>query len=178
MLLFNYEYDNQDKVNEEANVKKTKLENKQQRLAIKMEKCIINLDYKCFFKSCITEHHFRDKRLLLDNVLSDLVKRKLLHVGHANNAFFETGRLSAVNTYMKYIPTFDDKQRFQYDLLNRYGVYYDDYVKQFQCAPLLPSGCRLTSYGLEFLRQSHYSIILHNESRIFGTSAVLIFHKV
>ena len=79
---------------------------------------------------------------------------------------------------MKYIPTLDDKKRFQYDLLNRYGVYYDDYVKQFQCAPLLPSGCHLTSYGLEFLRQSHYSIILHNESRIFGTSAVLIFHSL
>ena len=124
-------------------------------------------NYKYFFKFCITEHHFRDKRLLLDNALSDMVKRKLLHVGHRNKASFEIGRLSAVNIYMKYIPMLDDRQRFQYDLLNLYGVYDNDYVKQFQCAPLLPTACHLTSYGLEFLRQSYYSNILHNESKTF-----------
>ena len=165
-MLFNYENDNQNKANEEVDVKETKSKNKQQRLIIKMEKYIINLDYKCFFKSCITEHHFRDKRLLLNNVLSDMVERKLLHVGHGNKASFETGKLSAVNTYMKYIPTLDDRQRFQYNLLNVYGIHDDDYVKQFQCAPLLPTVFHLTSYGFEFLRQSHYSNILHNESGI------------
>ena len=91
LLLFNYENDNQNKANEEVDVNETKPENKQQRLIMKMEKCIINLDYKCFFKFCVNEHHFRDKRLLLDNVLRDMVKRNLLHVGHGNKAILKLG---------------------------------------------------------------------------------------
>ncbi|CAF1298880.1 unnamed protein product [Rotaria sordida] len=92
-----------------------------------------------------------------------MVKRKLLHVGHQNKPFFETGRLSTVNTYLKYIPTPDDQQRFQDDLFSLYGVHYEDYVKQFQRAPLLPSACHLTNYDLQFLRQPQYSNIIDDE---------------
>ncbi|CAF1233206.1 unnamed protein product, partial [Rotaria magnacalcarata] len=163
ILLFNYESDDQDPVNQEAPVNDIKIPNKQQKLIIKIETFVINLDYKFFFKSCITERHFRDKRLLVDNVLSDMVKRKLLHEGHNDKAFFETGRLSHINTYSKFIPTPDDKQRFEDDLLHFYSIHYEDYLKQFQHAALLPPGCRLTDFGREFLRQPPYQKVLKEE---------------
>ncbi|CAF4093397.1 unnamed protein product [Adineta steineri] len=114
--------------------------------------------------SCITERHFRQKRLLVDHVLNDLVERQLLHEGHGETTFFDTKRSSSIKTYLKFIPPTEDEQRFCQDLLRLYNIEYKDYQAKFDQALLLPLHCKLTPYGRDFIRQPQYDSIINNNS--------------
>ena len=55
-------------------------------------------NYEFFHKTCINDRYFRQKRLLVDDVLNDLVERRLLHEGNDKTTFFETRRSSSIKT--------------------------------------------------------------------------------
>ena len=112
VLLFNYAAWHKNQSNEETPVANTKMKmkmTKEGKSAFQREKFIMELNYKFFHKSCITDRYFRQKRLLVDHVLTDLVQRRLLHEGYDETAFFDTGRSSSIKTYLKFIPTTDDE---------------------------------------------------------------------
>ncbi|CAF3302937.1 unnamed protein product, partial [Rotaria socialis] len=119
----------------------------------------------------ITDRYFRDKRLLVDHVLNDLVGRKFLYEGHDDTSFFDTGRASSIKTYLKYLPNDSDEKNFRQSLKNVYNIEYDDYKKIFEDATLLPPNCHLTSYGLQFIRQPQYqSMIKKADTNVSNTS--------
>lgn len=156
VLLFNYHDEN------ELNPLDGFVENQQQnmtkqdKLLLKIEKFIVELNYMFFFKSNITDRHFRDKRSLVDCVLNDLVKRKLLYEGSGNTSFFYTGRASSIKTYLKYIPNDENENDFINHLTNSYNINYDDYKKRLEEISLLPPNCKLSQYGIKFLQQPQY----------------------
>jgi hypothetical protein len=169
VLLFNYENYNENKLTEQAAINDTNLKmTKQEKSVLRIEKFIMELNYNFFFKSCITERHFRDKRSLVDNVLDHLVERQLLYEGHDDTAFFDTGRVSTTKTYLKFVPSVNDEQRFRDKLSQLYNIEYEDYKKRFENAPLLPQNCQLTSHGIDFIRQPQYESIINKKSRIIS----------
>ena len=172
VLLFNYRDDNDKSPIEELPIdsKKTTI-TKQEKVVFRIEKFIIQLSYNFFFKSDITDRHFRDKRLLVDQVLNDLVKRKFLYEGYDDTSFFDTGRASSIKTYVKYLPSDEDEKNFREYLMSLYNIHYDDYKKKIEDAPLLPPNCRLTSYARLFLRQPRYACMF----RKIGNSIECVF---
>jgi hypothetical protein len=70
-----------------------------------------------------------------------------------------TGRVSCIKTYLKFVPTYDDEKRFRDTLYNVYNIKYDEYIKNFKNAPLLPSSCKLTSHGSDYIRKSQYELL-------------------
>lgn len=137
--MFNYNTDDERTMHEHQmfDEKNTHI-SKEKQCSLKIEKFIMNLEYCFFYKSCITHHHFRYKRALVDQTLDDLVSRQLLYSGDESNLFFETKRLSAVKTYLKFLPNTNDEQRFRNDLLQLYNIKYEDYVNKFKQSLLLP----------------------------------------
>ncbi|CAF4935390.1 unnamed protein product, partial [Rotaria sp. Silwood1] len=68
VLLFNYESFSENKLTEEAAIDDRNLKmTKQEMTVLRIEKLIMKLKCNFFFKSCITDRHFRDKRALVDN---------------------------------------------------------------------------------------------------------------
>lgn len=133
-----------------------------------IEKFILELNYKFFYKSCITERYFRRYRILVDNVLNDLVHRRLLHEGVDETSFLNIKRSSSIKTYLKFIPTVEDKQRFSDDLLRNFDIEYEHYVTIFKQSPLVPPNCDLTTYGRNFMNQSQYHVLM-TERKIYPT---------
>ncbi|CAF3683640.1 unnamed protein product [Rotaria sp. Silwood1] len=118
VLLFNYESFSENKLTEEAAIDDRNLKmTKQEMTVLRIEKLIMKLKCNFFFKSCITDRHFRDKRVLVGIVLNDFVERHLLHEGHDDAVFFDTGCASSIQTYLKYIPSANDEQRFRENLM-------------------------------------------------------------
>ncbi|CAM4970814.1 unnamed protein product [Rotaria socialis] len=172
VLLFNYENYCETKSSEELVIDSVNMKmSKQEKVVFRIEKLIMELNYKFFFKSSITDRYFRDKRLLVDHVLNDLVGRKFLYEGHDDTSFFDTGRASSIKTYLKYLPNDSDEKNFRQSLKNVYNIEYDDYKKIFEDATLLPPNCHLTSYGLQFIRQPQYqSMIKKADTNVSNTS--------
>ena len=169
VALFNYEPSNQNNsVDEKTTVDTKTIINKEERTINQIEKFILELNYKFFYKSCITDRHFRRHRLLVDNALNDLVERRLLHEGHDETLFFEIRRSTISKTYLKFIPTAQDKQRFRDDLLRFSKIEYESYETIFKQSPLLPPNCDLSDYGQNFIRQPHYRMIITERKIIFN----------
>jgi hypothetical protein len=88
-LLFNYQTGYENIVNEQTLFSDVhKPMRKQEKSVLQIENFIIKLNYTFFHKSCITDRHFRDKRSLVDNVLTDLVTRRLLYQSPDDKSFF------------------------------------------------------------------------------------------
>lgn len=167
VILFNYENCNENKSIEGEIVDNINLNStKQEKAVFRIEKFILDLNAKFFFKSSITDRHFRDKRILVDSVLNALVARKMLHEGHGDTSFFNTGRVSSIKTYLKYLPIAADEERFRENLKRLYNIDYENYKKKFQDAPVLPPSCQLTPYGLEFIRQPQYELIMYEKGKL------------
>ena len=137
---------------------------KQEKLFFQIQLFILNIKFKFFHKSCITDHHFRDKRALVDSALNDLVLHRLLHQAPIEKPFFSSRRVSAVKTYLKYLPTAAEEASFRDSLCNHFNIDYDEYRETFVHAQLLPSTCKLTPHGYDFVRQSQYELPLNNDS--------------
>ena len=119
VLLFNYGIHYEHPLSEgEALIDGKPWMTREARNTLRIEQFIMELDHKCFHKSCITDRHFRDKRALVDHVLNDLVERQLLHEVIGDTAFFNTRRCSTTKTYLKFMPDSTDEQRFC-DVLSR-----------------------------------------------------------
>ena len=175
VLLFNYGTHYEHALSEgEALIDAKPLMTREERNTSRIEQFIMEIAYKCFHKSCITDRHFRDKRSLVDHVLNDLVERQLLHEGIGETAFFNTGRCSTTKTYLKFMPASTDEQRFRDVLARLYRIDYDDYKKKFEHAPLSPSNYPLTSYGRAFLCQAQYRSITSGTGR---TSSIVFWRR-
>jgi hypothetical protein len=148
---------------------------KKEKFIFNIEKFIMELNYKFFHKSCITDHHFRDKekRSFVDTVLNDLTTRRLLQRSIVDEPFFTTGRVSSIITYLKFLPKADDEKRFRDILSSTYKIEYDDYKKKFQSAPLLPPSCKLTPCGLDAIRQPQYHAILNERGKRVSPSILI-----
>ena len=171
-FLFTYESSTQNNfLQEKTNIDTKMMVNKEDQTMNQIGKFIIELNYKFFYKSCITDRHFRRHRLLVDNVLNDLVKRRLLHEGHDETLFFDK-RSTITKTYLKFIPTAQDKERFRNDLLRSFDIEYEQYEALFKMSSLLPSNCELSVYGQNFICQPHYRMILTE-----GKSISSMFNK-
>lgn len=161
VILFHYETSTQTNSLEEKNTIDTKVMiTKEERMINQIEKFILELNYKFFFKSCITDRHFRRQRLLVDNVLNDLVKRRLLHEGHDETSFLDVKWSIIIKTYVKFIPTAEDKERFHDDLSRHFNIEYEKYEANLKQSSLLPPNCELSIYGQNFIRQPHYQTFL------------------
>ena len=158
VVLFDYEACFENKSREQIVLSDQNMSaTKQEKIILEIEKFIMTLNYKFFHKSCITDRHFRTKRSLVDLVLTDLVNRQLLHQGHDEKSFFHSGRVSTIKTYLKFLPSTNDEERFRNTLSNLYNINYEEYIKCFEAAPLLPSNCKLTPYGSDFVAQPQYA---------------------
>lgn len=138
---------------------------KEEKTLYEIEKFILQLKLKLFHKSSITDHHFRDKRSLVDTALTNLVQRRLLHMSEDKKPFFSTRRVSPVTTYLKYLPTPDDEERFRDILLKSFSMKYDKYKQIFFDSSLLPPGGQLTSYGSDLICRSQYHTNDYNEGK-------------
>ncbi len=168
VFLFNYEPSNQNNSLDEKTTDDTKMMINKEQTIKQIEKFIIELNYKFFYKSCITNHRFRRHRLLVDNVLNDLVERQLLHEGHGEKLFFTIKRSTINKTYLKFIPTAQDKQRFRDDLLSFSNIEYERYETIFKQSLLLPPNCELSDYGQNFIRQPDYRMTITERKIIFN----------
>lgn len=130
-MLFNYEAIENKVVEQEAPTNGNRTFTKEEKIVHQIEKFIMDLKFKFFYETCITDHHFRDKRSTVDDVLVDMARRQLLYQGADNKSFFTTGRVSSVKTYLKFIPTADDEPRFRNTLLNPFKITYDEYINNF-----------------------------------------------
>lgn len=168
VLLFNYgnccENDSGEQTTSNT---ETESLTKEEKMIHQIEKFILELKWKFFHKSCITDHSFRHKRALVDKVLNSLVQRRLLHKSEDKEPFFTTGRVSTVNTYLKFLPTPDDEERFRYILLNSYQIKYDEYKRIFSDSPLLPPSAELTSYGSDLFYRPPYQTMINEEGKSF-----------
>ena len=167
-LLFNYgngcENDSGEQtISNTANEPSTKEEN----LIRQIETFILEFKFKFFHKSCITDHHFRGKRPLVDTVLTSLVERRLLLKSEDKKPFFTTGRVSTVNTYLKFLPTPDDEERFRHVLFEPYKINYNEYKRIFFDSPLLPPSGELTSYGSDLIHRPPYQTNIDGEGKSF-----------
>ncbi|CAF1413325.1 unnamed protein product, partial [Adineta steineri] len=100
---------------------------------------------------------------MVNDVLNDLVTRDLLYCGDGERIFFETKRSSMVKTYLKFIPTTEDEPRFRDSLLELYNIQYEDYIKQFDQASLLPAKSSLTPFGRDYIRKPQYAPIMNKK---------------
>lgn len=167
ITLFTYGNNDDNQIEEMLFDDTKKPISKKEKSIFNIEKFILDLNYKFFHKSCITDRHFRDKekRSLVDNVLNDLTARRLLCRSMVDKPFFTTGRVSSITTYLKFLPDANDEKRFRDILLDKYKIEYDDYVKSFQSAPLLPPSCKLTPCGLHEINQPQYGTILNGKGK-------------
>jgi hypothetical protein len=108
-LLFNYETHYENNLTELVFNDVNRTMTKQEKTILQIEKFIMKLNYNFFQKSCITDHHFRHKRSLVDNVLNDLVDRRLLHQAHDDKSFFGTKLVSTISTYLKFLSSTNDE---------------------------------------------------------------------
>ena len=138
---------------------------KEQKTLREIEKFILKFKFKFFHKSCITDHHFRDKRALVDTALINLAQHRLLHKSQDKKPFYATGRVSSVITYLKFLPTPDDEERFRDILLKSYRMDYDEYKRIFADSPLLPPNGELTSYGSDLINRPPYQTIIDEEGK-------------
>ena len=88
----------------------------------------MDLNFKFFHKSCITDRYFRGKRSMVYEALNNLVQRRLLNQSSNDRPFFSSGRVTNVKAYLKFLPGEDDEDRCRKDLLS-YGVDYEEYKK-------------------------------------------------
>lgn len=157
VLLFNYD-SKQNNSPEEKSIADTKMSNKE--LVNEIEKFIFDLKCVFFYKSSITDRHFRRHRTVVDNVLSDLVKRRLLCEGYDETSFFNIKRSGKIKTYLKFIPTAHDQERFCNDLLQYFNMEYENYKAILKQSVLLPPNCELLDHGRNFICQPHYRMII------------------
>ena len=169
-FLFDYDNHENQLIEQTALNDAKRIMSKQEKATFQIESFILNLNYKFFHKSCITDNHFRDKRGLVDIVLNDLVHRQLLHQAPDNKSFFGSGRVSTIKTYLKFLPSIKDEERFRKTLSDSYNIDYDEYKMNFELAPLLPPNCKLTPYGTDFLHQSQYALLMNKNGKEFHQS--------
>ena len=169
VTLFNYDPSHQNSsLGEKSTSDPKELTTKEERTGYQIEKFVLELNYKFFYKSCITDRYFRRHRLLVDSVLNDLVERRLLYEGHGETAFFDVKRSLMIKTYLKFIPADEDKQRFRDDLARFSNIEYENYEAIFKQAPLLPPQCELSAHGRSFISQPQYDAVM-NEREIIAS---------
>lgn len=169
VTLFNYDPSHQNSSSGEKIASDAKeLTTKDERIGNQIEKFVLEMNYKFFYKSCITDRYFRRHRLLVDTVLNNLVERRLLYEGHGETSFFDVKRSSMIKTYLKFIPADEDKHRFRDDLARLFNIEYENYEAIFKQAPLLPPQCELKAHGQSFISQPQYQAVM-NERKIIAS---------
>ena len=168
VLLFNYGNGCENDSGEQVISNTVKdMPTKEEKILREIEKCVLELKLKFFHKSSITDRHYRNKRALVDTALNSLAQRRLLHKSD-DKAFFTTGRVSSVTTYLKFLPTPDDEGRFRDDLLKSYQIDYDEYKRIFSDSSLLPSSAVLTPYGSDLFYRPPYQTITNEQGKCFA----------
>jgi hypothetical protein len=91
-LLFNYDDYNEKTLSEEAVIGNTNLNTtNEDKIVLRIEKFIMELNYKFFFESSTTDRHFCDETALVNIVLNDRVACKMLYEGYDDTGFFKLG---------------------------------------------------------------------------------------